>query len=104
MALLLAGCGTKVVDLAPADAAPEAPVACMIEVLSDQARCVYCKGAKLVQAACLKCTPIDPANTCFQCFWSDDPSQPCKLCTDPNGKVPPDECDRLRPELIGTRG
>jgi len=103
--LALAGCGTKVVDLAPADAAPpEAALACAAETLSDQVRCLYCKGQKLEQRACLKCESLDPAGVCQQCVWSDDPKNVCKLCTDPNGKMQPDDCDRLRPELAMSPG
>jgi hypothetical protein len=96
--LALAGCGTKVVDLAPLDAAAEKVPACAVQILSDGIRCLYCKGTAYEQVACLKCEAIDP--TCQVCAWSDDPKLVCKMCVDATGKQsPPDDCDRLRPEL-----
>jgi hypothetical protein len=99
--LALAGCGTKVVDLAPLDAGSEKVAACVVQILSDDVRCLYCKGTANEQVACLKCETLDPAAAqCRMCVWSDNPKLVCKLCVDATGKPSsPDDCDRLRPEL-----
>jgi hypothetical protein len=100
--LAVLGCGTKVVDLEPMDAEPEKVAACGIQVLSDELRCVYCKGTTVEQRACLKCESSYPGSGCRLCMWSDDPSLVCKQCTDANGKTLPDDCDHLRRELPQT--
>ena len=97
--LAVLGCGTKVVDLAPQDAAGEAAVSCGIQVLSADARCLYCKGASVEQRGCLECQFIDATTKCQYCMWSDDPKLACKICPDVNGTIAYDECDRLRPEI-----
>jgi hypothetical protein len=98
--LLAAGCGTKVVDLAPADAgAGMAAQSCFAKPSAD-VRCVYC-GANLEQRACLKCDGVGGQSVCRLCQWSDQEKSgsPCKLCYDDRGAILDDDCDQQRTDL-----
>jgi hypothetical protein len=98
----LLGCGTKVVDLdEPPDAAAVkgATVSCFIQPSTSGDRCLYCKGTTLEERACLKCVPYDPVSKCLRCTWTDNVALECMQCPDANGKILPDDCDRLRAEI-----
>jgi hypothetical protein len=128
IALLLAGCGTKVLELSP-DAGPppfqgpfclkDPAAACdhcydewgtptkssctdaapAVCYPKDESAITRCIYCGGEQRACLKCGGMPAGANCMTCAWSDNTGTLCMICYDDTGKPMKDNCNSLRPEL-----
>jgi hypothetical protein len=127
IAVLLAGCGTKVLELAGPDAGPppfaapfcvKDPVVCQrcydrwgapttvgCPEAGSPSQCfvkqdpVYerCLYCGADQRGCLKCPPATVGN-CVECGWTDNAAT-CTICYDGSAQPTKDSCNLVRPEL-----
>jgi hypothetical protein len=127
IALFLAACGTRVLELAPDAGPPPFPSPfCLKDPVAGCDRCfdewgtpiksdcsdaaapacftkvdpvnTRCLYCGSEQRACLKCSGMPAGANCASCAWSDNGAL-CMFCYDSTGTVTKDTCDPLRPEL-----
>jgi hypothetical protein len=128
IALLFAGCGTRVLELAPDAGPPPFPAPfCLKDPVASCDRCydqwgtptkngctdaaapaacytkpdpatTRCLYCGSEQRACLKCAGMPAGANCATCAWSDNGAL-CMICYDASGTVVKDGCDPVRLEL-----